>query len=337
MTREVIAFPLPGRDSQIMNRRNFISLSATATAAACVARNRSLTTETPATHIDAATFHAMRRTADTPYGRIAYVERGSGESALFLHAYPLNGFQWRGALERLSPYRRCIAPDLMGLGYTEVGESQSLAPADQVAMLVSLLDRLSVRSVDLVANDSGGAIAQLLVARYPTRVRTVLLTNCDVVLYTPPPALAPLVKLAKAGVFADRIIMPLLADKNVGRGPDGIGGVGYQDPTHPTDEAIDYYFTPLVSSPLRKAQVGNYAIALDQNPLIGIEPKLKAFAGPVRIVWGTADTIFAPESAAWLDHAFSHSRGVRRVEGAKVFFPEEQPDLIAAEAGSLWK
>jgi haloalkane dehalogenase len=319
-----------------MQRREFISLSATAALAACVARNRALTTEKAATPIDEATFHAMRRFADTSYGRIAYVERGSGKAALFVHGYPLNGFQWRGALERLSPYRRCIAPDLMGLGYSEVAEQQSLAPAEQTAMLAALLDRLSVRDVDLIGNDSGGAVAQLFVAHYPRRVRTLLLTNCDVMPYTPPPALAPLVKLAKAGVFADRVIVPALADKNFARGPNSIGGVGYQDPTHPTDETIDCYFAPLVSSPLRKAQVGNYAIALDQNPLIGIEPKLNAFTGPVRIVWGTADTVFAAASPDWLDHAFPHSRGVRRVEGAKLFFPEEQPDLIAAEARSLW-
>ncbi len=319
-----------------MQRREFLSLSATAALAACVARNRALTSETPATPIDEATFHAMRRYADTSYGRIAYVERGSGKAALFVHGYPLNGFQWRGALERLSPYRRCIAPDLMGLGYSEVAEGQSLAPADQAAMLAALLDRLSVRDVDLVANDSGGAIAQLFLAHYPKRVRTLLLTNCDVVLYTPPPALEPLVKLAKAGVFADRVIAPALADKNFARGPKSIGGVGFQDPTHPTDEAIDCYFSPLVSSPLRKAQVGNYAIALDTNPLVGIEPALARFAGPVRIVWGTADTVFAPASPDWLDHAFPHSRGVRRVEGAKLFFPEEQPDLIAQEARNLW-
>src|SRR5215469_2482547 len=34
------------------------------------------------------------------------------------------------------------------------------------------------------------------------------------------------------------------------------------DPTHPTDEAIDYYLGPLVSSPQRKAQTNAYAIGL---------------------------------------------------------------------------
>jgi pimeloyl-ACP methyl ester carboxylesterase len=69
--------------------------------------------------LDAAAWSAARRFAETPFGKIAYVERGSGDAALFLHGFPLNGFQWRGALDRLSAYRRCVAPDFMGQGLAE--------------------------------------------------------------------------------------------------------------------------------------------------------------------------------------------------------------------------
>src|SRR5262245_11476004 len=55
-------------------------------------------TVTPGRPLDAAAWSAARRFADTPFGKIAYVERGSGDAALFLHGFPLNGFQWRGAL-----------------------------------------------------------------------------------------------------------------------------------------------------------------------------------------------------------------------------------------------
>ena len=41
--------------------------------------------------------------------------------------------------------------------------------------------------------------------------------------------------------------------------------------------------------------------------------------------------------AEWLDRTLPGSRGVRRVEGAKVFFPEEMPELIAEEAKLLWR
>jgi hypothetical protein len=33
---------------------------------------------------------------------------------------------------------------------------------------------------------------------------------------------------------------------------------------------------------------------------------------------------------------FPNSRGMRRVPGAKLFWPEEFSDLLAAEASSLW-
>jgi pimeloyl-ACP methyl ester carboxylesterase len=289
----------------------------------------------PRETLDAAAFRASRRFAETRFGRIAYVERGAGDAALFLHGFPLNSFQWRGALERLSPYRRCVAPDFMGLGYTEVAEGQSVTAGAQADMLLALLDRLSISTVDLVANDSGGAVAQLFVTRYPERVRTMLLTNCDVENDCPPAAVLPVIEMARAGTYVDQWLAPWLVDKPLARSETGIGGMTYSQPSQPTDEAIEYYFSPLVT-PRGKAQVHAYTIALAPNPLAGIEPALKRCAVPTRILWGTGDTIFSQESPDYLDRTLPHSRGVRRVPGAKLFFPEEFPDLIAEEARRLW-
>jgi hypothetical protein len=104
--------------------------------------------------IDARAFHVSRRFAALSVGRVAYIERGHGPVALFVHGYPLNGFQWRGALERLQSHRRCIAPDVMGLGYTEPVEGQLITPETQVQMLAMFLDSLHIDTIDLVANDS---------------------------------------------------------------------------------------------------------------------------------------------------------------------------------------
>ncbi|MBA2304085.1 MAG: hypothetical protein H0W08_15830 [Acidobacteria bacterium] len=57
-------------------------------------------------------------------------------------------------------------------------------------MIAAVLDTLSIDAVDVVANDSGGAVAQLLAARHPARVRTLLLTNCDSHTNSPPKSLA---------------------------------------------------------------------------------------------------------------------------------------------------
>jgi pimeloyl-ACP methyl ester carboxylesterase len=286
--------------------------------------------------LDAAAYRAQRRFAKTSFGRIAYVERGSGEAALFLHGFPLNSFQWRGALERLSRYRRCVAPDFLGLGYSEVLPGKSVAPAAQVEMLGELLDSLSITTVDIVANDSGGAVAQLFTLRYPQRVRTLLLTNCDVEPDSPPAALKPVLDLSREGKFADEWLAPWVADKKLARSPQGLGGMTFTYPTNPTDEAVDYYLGPLVSSPERKALLHAYALGLDPNPLAGIESSLRRCNVPARIIWGTGDNIFSQESPDYLDRVLPQSRGVRRIPGAKLFFPEEFPDVIAEEARQLW-
>lgn len=322
-----------------MNRRNFIKLAGGAvmagTIAGCVGRGATWVGGAGG-ELDAAAFHAARRYAKTPFGNVAYVERGAGDAALFLHGFPLNGFQWRGAIERLAPYRRCIAPDFLGMGYTQVREGQEVGPQAQAAMIVALLDALGIASVDLVANDSGGQVAQLIVAAHPRRVRTLLLTNCDTETNSPPPAMLPVIALAKEGKFVDQWLGAWWDDRTLARSPQGIGGMCFADPSQPTDEAIDTYFGPLLSTSRRKSLAHAYAIALERNPLVGLRSTLERSTVPARIVWGAADTIFPPDSAAYLDRTLGGSRGVRLLRDSKLFWPEERPDVIAEEARALW-
>jgi pimeloyl-ACP methyl ester carboxylesterase len=200
-------------------------------------------------------------------------------------------------------------------------------------MLAELLDTLGIDTVDMVANDSGGAVAQLFLVSYPHRVRSLLLTNCDTEPDCPPPAMKPVLELAHQGQFVPQWLAPWLADKTLARSPQGLGGMTFTYSHNPTDEAIDYYLGPLVAAPDRTHA---YALGLEHNSLAGIEVKLRRSTVPTRIIWGTGDTIFAAESPDYLDRSFGNSRGVRLVPGGKLFFPEEFPEVIAEEARRLW-
>lgn len=323
-----------------MKRRQFMAMTAAAAAAglagACgplvPARRDKTDAAMPATGV--AAFAAARRYAQLAFGRIAYVERGAGEAALFLHGAPLNGYQWRGAIDRLSPYRRCLAPDFMGLGYSQIPEHQSLAADAQAEMLAALLDSLAIGTVDIVASDSGGAVAQLFLLRHPGRVRSLLLTNCDVEPDSPPAKVKPIVEMARAGTL-DEMTAQWLTDKSLARST--FGAAVFRDPAGFADETIEYYIAPLLSTPLRRAQYNAFHAAFEPNPLAGIEAGLKRSTVPLRVVWGAADDIFAQSDAEYLDRVFPNSRGVRRVPGAKLFFPEEFPEVIAQEARGLWR
>lgn len=284
---------------------------------------------------DARAWRTARRYVATTMGRVAVVQRGAGpQAALFLHGLPLNSFQWRGAVARLAPHRRCIAPDFLGLGYSEPAPGASLDPEGQVAMLAELLDKLGVEQVDVVASDSGGAVAQLLLVLHPERVRSLLLANCDTEVDSPPPAMLPVIELAKQGKFAQEWLAPWLADKQRARAADALGGACYADPAALADEVFEVYLRPLVEHPQR---LHAYIASLERNVLQGIKPALQASTAPVRVLWGMADTIFLPRGADYLEQAFGNSKGVRRIEGSKLFWPEERPDLLAQEALALWR
>lgn len=142
--------------------------------------------------------------------------------------------------------------------------------------------------------------------------------------------------MAKKGTFVDDFIVPQLKDKKFARSPQGMGGLAFTNPERLADETIEIYFRPLVETPLKKSQVNEYAASMGINSLVAIRENLHQWKGPARMVWGLKDVLFGVQWAEWLDRTLPGSRGVRRVEGANLFFPEEMPDLIAEEAMRLW-
>jgi pimeloyl-ACP methyl ester carboxylesterase len=320
-----------------MQRRRFIHAAGTLMAMQGLAGCASRRLVDGADAGGAARFESQRRFAHTPYGEVAYVARGTGRAVLMLHGFPLNGYQWRGAIERLAPHALCVAPDFLGMGYSRAAAGQDVCPETQVLMLTWLMKSLGLRHFDIIANDSGGAVAQLLAARYPTRVRSLLLTNCDTEIESPPAAMRPVIELAKQGRFVDEWLAPWLESPLRARSDQGIGGMCYADPAHPTDEALWMYFDPPVRSAERKAALHRYAMALERNALAGISPLLRERHFPTRIVWGMADGIFANTNADYLHRSFGNSQGVQRLPDAKLFWPEERPEIIATQARILWR
>jgi hypothetical protein len=59
---------------------------------------------------------------------------------------------------------------------------------------------------------------------------------------------------------------------------------------------------------MRRAQLRGYMLAFEPNPLPAVEPALRRFVAPVRMVWGTADIHFDPSWADWLDRVFPRGR-----------------------------
>jgi pimeloyl-ACP methyl ester carboxylesterase len=164
------------------------------------------TTQNPTSPSSGTVPTVLRRTSvRLARGDVAYVDQGdsAAPAALFVHGVLVNADLWRNVIWDVAGVRRCIAPDLPAHGATpapgEDGVAEDLSLNGLAAMLDELCERLGLERVDVVANDTGGAVAQVFAARFPHRIRTLTLTNCDVHDNFPPEQFRPFVALAEAG------------------------------------------------------------------------------------------------------------------------------------------
>lgn len=271
-------------------------------------------------------------TVDTQHGRIAYRERGSGPPALFIHGVLLNSLLWTNVIERLSDLRRCIAIDLLCHGSTRTATDADVSLAGNADMLEGFCDALGLGAVDLVANDSGGGIAQILAARHPERLRTLTLTNCDVHDNWPPAAFQPMHDLVAEGGLGE-MLKGMLKDLDTTR---QLFSVAYEHPERISDEMLRSYLGPLVQSPESEALLERWFASMDPAQTVAVEPMLRRLKVPTLIVWGTGDIFFDVKWARWLQNTIPGTVEVVELPGARLFFPQERPDELADAIRGLW-
>jgi len=281
-----------------------------------------------------AEFFGAARSVETPSGRISFVERGSGPVALFVHGVLLNGWLWRQQLQDLADLRRCIAPDLLAHGSTEIDPHQDVSVTANAKMLSEFLDALKIDKVDLVGNDSGGGICQIFAALYPDRIRTLTLTNCDTHDNWPPEAFKPFVNMVASGQLPGTLAA-MLEDKNVYRSPEALG-LAYEHPEAVTDETIETYLRPHLRDKQRTHDLERFVNAFDNAHTVRIESKLRAVEARALIVWADDDIFFDVKWSKWLENTLTNT--TRRVElkGARIFFPEERAEQFNAELRAFW-
>ena len=271
----------------------------------------------------------------TPSGNIAYVERGTGPVALFVHGVLLNGHLWRNQLAHLSDTRRCIAVDLLGHGDTQIQPDQDVSVTANAKMLREFLDALNIGQVDLVGNDSGGGIAQIFAALNPQRVRSLTLTNCDTHDNWPPEAFKPFLAMAAAGGLRGTLDA-MLGDKSIYRSPQALGPA-YERPERLADESIETYLRPLVRTEQRTRDFQRFLAAFDNKHTLAVEAQLKTLKAPTLIVWGTDDIYFDVKWAHWLADTIPGTRRLVEIKGARIFFPEERWAQFNTDLRAHWQ
>jgi pimeloyl-ACP methyl ester carboxylesterase len=269
---------------------------------------------------------------ETSFGRIAYREVGDGPPALFVHGVLANGSLWDGVMAEVAQSRRGLAPDLLGHGETVTADpDQNLSFGPQAEMLIELVEALGCGPVELVGNDSGGAICQVFAGRRPDLVRSLALTNCDTADNTVPEALVPFLELCRRGE-ALALFESMAGDLAMAR---AVLGTGLAEPDRVSDETIRDFIEPVLRHERDERAIQRWMADLTDRDLRAVQADLGRLDVPTLLLWGTDDVFFPVDDARRLAALIPGSQLVE-VPGAKLFHPLEQPDLLAGHLRRLW-
>jgi pimeloyl-ACP methyl ester carboxylesterase len=261
-----------------------------------------------------------------PAGEVRYFERGSGAPVVFVHGVLTNAELWRKVVGDVADAGfRCLAPDLpLGSHDIPMRADADLSPAGNADVIADFLDALDLRDVTLVANDTGGALTQILLSRRPERVGRVVLTPSDCFEYFFPPIFKPLPLLARLpGSMA--VLGQMLRIRALYPLPMLFGWVVKR----PLPDAVaQAYLSPLRKSAGVRRDLRKLLRDVHPRHTLAAAEALRTFDRPVLLAWAPEDKLFPIRLAHRLAAVLPDAKLVE-IQDSYTFVSEDQPAVLA--------
>jgi len=255
-------------------------------------------------------------------GDVRYFERGSGQPIVFVHGVLTNANLWRSVVPDLAAAGfRCLAPDLpLGAHELPMRPDADLSPAGNADLLADFLAALDLRDVILVANDTGGALTQIMLARRPERVDRVVLLPSDCFEYFFPPIFKPLPYLARLP-GSMRAMAAMLRIRALHRRPFVFGWVAKRPVPQ---EIIESYLWPPGESAGVRRDLRRLLRGVHPKHTLAAAQALRTFTRPVLLLWGSEEKLFPVRLAHRLAALLPNARVVE-VPDTYTFIAEDRP------------
>ncbi len=260
-----------------------------------------------------------------PQGTVRYREIGSGPPVVFVHGLLVNGLLWRKVAPAVAAGgRRCIVPDWpLGSHEVPLDAGADVSPGAVARLIADFVEGLGLEDVTLVANDSGGAISQLLVTRHPERIGRLVLTSCDAYDNFLPPLFRYLQLLARVPGGAV-VGMQMLRVRPLRRLPIAFGWLVKR----PIERAVeDAYVAPILRDAGVRRDTTKFLRGIDKRDTLAAAEKFGEFHKPVLVAWSAEDKVFPLRYGERLAAAFPNAR-FEAIADARTFSPEDQPERL---------
>jgi haloalkane dehalogenase len=270
---------------------------------------------------------ARRRLVDVGGVRMHVMEWGEGRPVLLQHGNPAWGFLYRKVVTALegAPLR-LIAPDLVGLGFSDKPGPGAHTLDNHARWLGALLDELKLDDLLFVAHDWGGPVGLRALADRPRLLSGLVVLNT--VVSPPRPGFRPTAfhRLARVPVVSTLLFRGLGFPQRVLHRVQG-------DPASIRGDVARAYRFPLAGWSKSAAPLALARMVPDSMSHPSVEPLrrclqvIEGFTGPAAIVWGDRDPVLG-RVRTWIEKLLPAARVTRTSAGH--FLQEEVPEEIAA-------
>jgi pimeloyl-ACP methyl ester carboxylesterase len=250
-----------------------------------------------------------RAYVDLPHGQVHYAECGSvaAPPVLLLHQTPRSWAEYREVLPLLGKRYRAIAMDTAGFGDSD---PPPVGPSIEAwaAVAVQLLHALGIADAHVVGHHTGGVIAVELAARYPNRVRSLVLSSTPYTNDTFRRARADRPPIDEVEESPDGAHLKALWGKRQGFYPEG------------RPDLLKAFVLDALK--VRGDVDGHRAVAAYR-----MEDRVAAVRQPALVIRATADPFAAPHAEEWR-HLLPQVQVVD-IEGGMVPLPDQMPEAFA--------
>ncbi|MEZ0365274.1 alpha/beta fold hydrolase [Mycobacterium sp. pUA109] len=266
---------------------------------------------------------------DLSAGTIRYHDSGDGPPILFVHGLLVNASLWRKVIPALDGRFRCLAPDWpLGAHPHPMRTGADVSPHGVARLIAEFLDALDLDEVTVVANDTGGAVTQLMLVQGSPRIARVVLTPCDsfdnflprslrALQYVPRvPGLMTLSAQLMRLRLLQRISFATLAKRPIPR------------------EVEAGWLRPVITDRGVRRDLGTFLRGIDYHDTLAAAEVLRGFGKPVLLLWPRKAPFFPfAHAQRWVD--LLPDAHLVEVPDAYTFVPEDQPEFTAEAIASF--
>jgi pimeloyl-ACP methyl ester carboxylesterase len=247
-----------------------------------------------------------------------------------VHGWLANANLWRKVVEALYQNCRCLTIDLpLGAHRLPMPVGADLGPDGVASLIASILEQLDLKDVTLVGNDSGGAYAQIAVARHSNRVTRLVLTSCETPFDTWPPAQFDYLRIIARDEQVLRQTAAGMRDPDVRSAAFAVGLTKYPLAA----EVLESYALPSACDPFVLRDVALVMSSASTAAVRSAGERLIAGpALPMLLIWSREDPIF-PLAHAERYAAALPAAELMAIDDSFSFTPEDQPAVVADAIG----